>query len=241
MLCRFCLQDKKLIKAHIIPRAFFESMRSEDKKNIPFQILTNSEDGYPKKSQIGIYDNKILCRECENIFQKYDDYGQKLLLKDIHKESRNSNDNLEGWVVDEFNYSLLKNFLLGVMWRASVSNQCSRCCLGEKYEKVVKDIIINQGLNNDNFDCIIVRHNDYFGKNYLLDPVSKTKFSNQSINFTTVYLGAGYKIFIKVDQKNLDKDDVFNKIVLKSENPIYILRIKDFINSKEYEIFNTMI
>ena len=81
MICNLCLQDKKLIKAHIIPRAFFEYMRPLESKNVPFDVLTNIEGKRNSISRIGIYDSNILCRECENLFQNYDDYGQNILLK----------------------------------------------------------------------------------------------------------------------------------------------------------------
>ena len=57
MICRGCNQDKKLVKAHIIPESFFRGLRGEKE---PAKILSNRKDFYPKKSPIGIYDTEIL-------------------------------------------------------------------------------------------------------------------------------------------------------------------------------------
>jgi hypothetical protein len=70
-----CYRDVKLIKAHAIPEAFFVGLRHEQN---PPRIITDNSGVFPKKAPIGVYDNGILCRDCEDRFQNVDDYGQKL-------------------------------------------------------------------------------------------------------------------------------------------------------------------
>lgn len=48
--CKFCNQEKPLIKAHIIPEAFFNDMR--DKKTVPLSIVSTSS---PPKKVIRVY------------------------------------------------------------------------------------------------------------------------------------------------------------------------------------------
>lgn len=76
--CQGCGLERKLIKAHAIPESFFVKMRSEH--GAP-KIMTDLKGVYPKKSLIGVYDEQILCRECEDKFQTVDDYGQQILLQ----------------------------------------------------------------------------------------------------------------------------------------------------------------
>jgi len=45
-----------------------------DKKDIPFQLLSNikneyPQNEYPQKLWIGLYDNNILCEDCEKFFK----------------------------------------------------------------------------------------------------------------------------------------------------------------------------
>jgi hypothetical protein len=47
MRCKFCDEDKPLIRAHIIPAAFFVKNGA--------RILSSSPEVYPKKSPIAVY------------------------------------------------------------------------------------------------------------------------------------------------------------------------------------------
>jgi hypothetical protein len=76
-LCRMCSNDRKLIRAHVIPEAFFRVQRADGE---PTFLITNTVGQYPKRAPIGVYDEGILCGDCENSFQAIDDYGIKVLL-----------------------------------------------------------------------------------------------------------------------------------------------------------------
>jgi hypothetical protein len=54
MKCKLCGVDKKLVKAHIIPEAFFKPLRSG--KNAPLLIRPGD---YVKRAPIGVYDKTI--------------------------------------------------------------------------------------------------------------------------------------------------------------------------------------
>ena len=62
MLCKLCLQSKKLINSHIIPESFFG-------KNT---FLIAEDSPFKEKRPIGIYDKNILCAECDNFIGKKD-------------------------------------------------------------------------------------------------------------------------------------------------------------------------
>lgn len=119
MICRLCLQEKELVKAHVIPEAFFVAINT-DRSN-PSKLITNADKKFPKKSPIGVYDKKILCSECESIFGMYDDYAisvfrdKKVAFKDL-----TINGKLEGYLV-ESDYKKLKFFFISMLWRAGVS------------------------------------------------------------------------------------------------------------------------
>jgi len=75
--CRLCEKEGKLVKAHVIPEAFFRVLREDG--NSP-QLLTSTPDHLPKRSPIGVYDESILCEVCESKFDRFDDYGIQTLL-----------------------------------------------------------------------------------------------------------------------------------------------------------------
>jgi hypothetical protein len=80
--CRLCGHNEKLIKAHIIPEAFFREARGEDKSP---GLLFDDPDIFPKKSPSGVYNQEILCDQCESRFQLVDDHGAQVLLNRFHE------------------------------------------------------------------------------------------------------------------------------------------------------------
>jgi hypothetical protein len=136
MKCRLCLEKKKLVKAHAIPEAFFIAVNPDRKK--PSKLITNHPDQYPKKSPIGVYDQNILCSECEAIFGVYDDYAisvfrdKKITFKDVI-----FNGHIVGYLIRP-DYKKLKFFFLSVLWRAAVSTHeyYSHVELGPHIEKL---------------------------------------------------------------------------------------------------------
>jgi hypothetical protein len=68
----------KLIKAHIIPKAFFNLLQFNGKSA---KQISDKEGEYDRKVPKGVYDCEILCRSCEDAFLELDDYGSKILLK----------------------------------------------------------------------------------------------------------------------------------------------------------------
>jgi hypothetical protein len=75
-----CDQIKQLIKAHAIPRKFFEGIRGTGN----YSVLIDANK--PLKAagtyyQAGAYDNEILCEDCEKKFSDFDSYGWQILGK----------------------------------------------------------------------------------------------------------------------------------------------------------------
>ncbi len=81
MICQYCGETGKLIKAHVIPAAFFRRLRDGQD---PPRLLTNKEKEYPKRMPIGVYDSNILCEACESRFGDWDDYAWECQPKIDH-------------------------------------------------------------------------------------------------------------------------------------------------------------
>ena len=144
MTCHLCLRDRKLVRSHIIPEAFWRELRDEDG---PPVMISGMDGVFPKKSQIGVYDQTILCQGCEEQFQDVDDYGIRVLLKDFDRlftpvYDTNFPPRVGGYVSDDIDQDRLLRFLVSVLWRASVSTQVvfRHVSLGELESQAAKVI-----------------------------------------------------------------------------------------------------
>ena len=78
--CRFCKSpDKKLIKAHIIPRSIFKLVKKDENYSVYFEA--RQEGVRTDFKQAGLYDENILCAECEARFSNWDAHGSAVISK----------------------------------------------------------------------------------------------------------------------------------------------------------------
>lgn len=141
--CRLCGKDGKLIKAHIIPEAFFRRARQDDKNP---RLITDDPNTFPKRSPIGVYDQEILCKDCEPKFAQVDDYGVQVLLNRFHELFLPvAYENLIVFQAEHIDNDLLLRFLIATLWRASVSTHTfyKDISLGQ-FELLAKLTILNQ-------------------------------------------------------------------------------------------------
>lgn len=134
-ICRMCLKERKLIKAHIIPQSLYPHNFGPADQT---KIYWTDPDRFPKRSSIGVYDTSIVCLECERLFQDCDQYGQEVLLNKPFDTAAVHFD------LGNFDYALLKRFFICVLWRASVSSHVmfSRVSVGEKHELRLRELIL---------------------------------------------------------------------------------------------------
>jgi hypothetical protein len=154
-MCRLCLQDKPLVKAHIVPRFMYQELFDKNKMLVQFEPhkALDSPNYRPRKIPAGEYDPDILCRDCDGgiIGKDYEDYarkvlyGGKLLLKD-HVEVENLL-SIEGATITQLrniDYRKYKLFLLSILWRASISSRefSQHVSLGP-HEEVIRRMLID--------------------------------------------------------------------------------------------------
>ncbi|MEI6714360.1 MAG: hypothetical protein WCO60_11455 [Verrucomicrobiota bacterium] len=122
--CRLCLQNRKFIKAHSIPEAFFRELREEEQSP---RLVSGQTGFFAKDIPIGVYDQQMLCQQCELKFNNIDDYGIKCLLREFDKHFVPMLDGgrLAGFESTEANPDpeRLLRFFVAVLWRASKSAQ----------------------------------------------------------------------------------------------------------------------
>ena len=225
MICRYCGEDKKLIKAHVIPEAFFRRLRDG---RAPPRMLTNNKNEYPKRMPIGVYDNNILCEACEPHFEVWDNYAQELLGIEPKGASHIvGKDQLAGYETHEYWYDLLKLFFISLLWRASVSNHnfYVKVQLGP-FENIAKGFIErkNPGTPED-FSVTLAKFDHPLGET-VFDPHPEKK---EGVNYYRFYLGS-YVAYIKVDKRKAPGLHVHFK--MKPGEPLRII-MRNLERSKE--------
>ncbi len=196
-----------------------------------------------KNSPKGIYDSDILCGDCDTFIGGYDKYG-KIVFQDSDLEL------FEGsgiaFFIKDVDFKKLSLFILSVLWRCSITSreEFMNTELGPYEKKIWKILTLaKEGENFDaelaEFDFVVAR----FGYGSIPDLADRNMqlpmpHRIDSINFHALYLPRGYKIYIKVDkrelQESLKKVQVGNKDLL-------IVSLDDFENSHEFEYMREVV
>jgi hypothetical protein len=211
MKCKLCLEDKPLIKAHIIPKFLYKNsgLYESDLKGqgrIHVGKISNDKFSYnPKGLPDGEYDQNILCSNCDNIvLQSYEDYGKKVLFdgnRKLFKLIKATSLGYEYALVKNIDYAKFKIFLISIFWRASISDRIfsKEVNLGNETNEIIRKMIIEKDPKEPEDFCTII---------YLIDepPLTSslmTNFKKIVVNNTTkyVFIGAGM-IFSFFPNKN---------------------------------------
>ena len=232
MLCQYCNQDRKLIKAHVIPEAFFRPLR---KGKTPPRLY--SQGKFPKKSPIGVYDKTILCLECEQKFHKWDDYAQKLLLQEFDSFSpRKSNGEILAFVRENYDYKKLKLFFISLLWRSSISNQdyYSQINLDSLEDSLKTRLENDKPGNADEYSTILARFDNRTGQLSMLNPHPQ---DFNGLEFIQFYL-TGYIAYVKIDNRPIK--GILRNFQLVPNQKLYILT-RDFNESSEREVLEQIV
>ena len=214
--CRLCLQEKRLINAHIIPEGFFRLLRSG---NVAPEMHSNSPGSFPKRMPVGVYDSTILCGECDQQIAPWDDYGQQVLLQRFQKATPITHQaRTVAWSLEEVNYTNLKLFFVALLWRASISshNFYKRIAVGP-FEKRLREMVLeSEPGDSQEFAVILARFEDV-SMTAMLDPHPE-RFDH--IFFCRFYL-SGFVSYIKVDKRPVP--ELLSELHLQVGKPLTIL------------------
>lgn len=217
------------VKAHIVPKAFYEIPPQEDGVS---KLYSNTDGVYPKKTPKGVYDDSFVAKEGESCFDEIDSYAVDVLLNKIETFEENSkNGSTLAWTLESYDYKLLKLFSLSVLWRAhSSSNHVfSKVDLGP-HEKFIKNMILAKDPKDEHtYSVQLARWYGGAIDNVIMDPFRERY---EGINYYRVYCGK-YVLYIKVDRRR--SVGTFAKLQLKPDSPLYVISRK-FDKSKEKKI-----
>lgn len=227
MYCKYCYKNKKLIKAHILPRKFYLDYEKEG-----YQAL--NIDGSYKIFQSGFYDNQILCADCDGkILKLYDDEAYRLLLDIESKKCKTFIDDLPvyHYTEKEFNYDKIRKFFIALLWKASISNSeySKNIDLGP-YEKLALDILKDKEKHNNLFKIVVFKEkecNHYTSVHFF----QKLKSGRQNI----IYAICFYKYFVLVFPKYLYQNNTETKLfeeLMITSNDFIIAETNGFYDKK---------
>ena len=202
--CKLCLQKRKLVKAHSIPEAFFRKLRSGGVSPL---IVSTVKGNFTKRSPIGIYDEGILCEVCEPTFGSTDEYGIEVLLNQFgtHFHALERDGALVGFESNSVDSLRLLQFLVAVLWRASVSTHSfyTNVNLG-KYEDLASNFLAGGEDVFHVFDAVISKWHEE-GENVpttaILDPRREELLG---VNTFRIYFGE-VVAYVKVDSQSFNR------------------------------------
>lgn len=231
--CHLCCEEKKLVKAHLLPEAFFRFMYPDGKNDGSALMLVERGKDYPGQSRIGLYDQNILCDTCDGDLGTYDEYGATILL---HSEPKFivKTDHGEGFIFDRGDPGKLKLFFLSVLWRFSVSTlpETQSIKLPIQFENVLQQMIRNGNPGGvDDFSVVITRlkyrnPDDELHKIFTVPSRGRT---HGGINHWTLHIPNGYEVLIKVDSRS--QSDKLRGTTLCNGKKVYVVCAKTFEDS----------
>jgi hypothetical protein len=127
-------KSNAFIKSHVIPKGFGKFIRDDGLPNIQLRWDRVGE----AKPQLGEFDTEILCADCDNKLGRFDDYALDVCRR-FRTEHKVEGECFELRDVDGEKFA---KFVLGVLWRASISERVNftPVSLGP-HEKVARDVL----------------------------------------------------------------------------------------------------
>jgi hypothetical protein len=236
--CKLCLQKKKLIKAHIIPKGFYKFLYP-NKTIHPEVDMTGLLMVMPYGSTIvrpvGEYDTGILCADCDNQLGQYDEYAQKIILKTEPKQIAP-----RCFMIDNVDYPKLKLFFISLLWRASISTRDYFHLIDVgPFEDILRKMILEK--NPGDIHAFSIFFTKFYTNNIKLVEATRKNMMTpiphkiaDGINAYLFYFPEGYRIIIKVDDRPL-VDFSLIETVLSPNKPLIILDAGDYEQSPEFK------
>lgn len=195
---------------------------------------------HPKRAPIGPYDPGILCRECEDRFQEFDDYAARLLIRDRDKAfKRVGGGDIEIFVAENVDYPKLKLFMVSVLWRASVSTQLfyKRVDLGPRLSRAREMIETHDPGEQAEFATVLSRWLPTPGNTlpakFTATPESKRYGGVRALKF---YLGS-FVADVCTDSRRLLPRPL-SEVAIAPAGPVYALGMP-LAGSSDLEAFST--
>ncbi len=198
--CKFCNQAKELVRAHIIPNCFCLKAKGNSKQ---LWEAKQNDDRAVQYWQNGVWDDSILCSNCDNGFSQWDAYGFEILGTPPGNNDLPRNDSeWKCFILRNIDYVLMKLFILSVLWRASVSSRpfFAKVRLGP-HESTIADMLRDRNPGSyDEYSVVLGRLVCQQVPNAMFAPCPRR--SPEGVNFNLLFLPS-LRIMVKTDRRPL--------------------------------------
>ena len=154
-ICKFCNEEKELIKSHIIPKSFYRLKQHDNR----FSAITTSDNSVDLVHYQNGLKEYLMCSDCDGRLGILDAYAGKILFQEICKHPFKTVNSIKTYLLKncEFDYYKLRKFFISLAWRASISSEFNNFSLG-KYEDIALKILKDEMSDNtDLFVPVVVR------------------------------------------------------------------------------------
>lgn len=172
MTCKLCLEEKPLIKrSHILSDFLYLNVREDDKAMLIIDTgSVRAKNAKPRRVNTPEFEGGILCADCDNrilganesyaayvLYGKGSNAKKPKIQRQLHPDGK-----LFSLYIENIDYTMFKLFLLGLIWRASISTRpfFQRVNLGP-YEEVIRGMLLGGDAGNrEDFPCVITYFSD---------------------------------------------------------------------------------
>ena len=203
----------------------------------PPELRTDQPGVFPRRSPKGVYDNGILCKECEGLFQNPDDYAAKILIHGkANLEPIYSKGQEVGHLLKDYDYKLLKLFFISVLWRAHVSTEVfyRKVSLGPYAGQALRMIKSEDPGDPTEFSVMLARFRDHYASKVILDPHPERWWGVKAYRF---YMG-GFILHIKTDKQRFPQP-ISQTIMRPGED--FLIPSRDITNSVEFDVMKNVV
>jgi hypothetical protein len=219
--CKLCLKNKKLSKSHIIPEFMYKRLYDNNHKF--YEVDKNNQR--PIIKQKGIRE-KLLCEDCEKIFQKSEDYFSKILDKNF----QNLTQRLETYYdvfnlmfVEGFDYQKTSHFFLSMVWRCIISSlPMFKDCNSIGFEENIRKILLSNGkISNEQFPIVMSALNSITKNNRLIAAPIIITTTIENIEYKYWRINTGNFIFqVWLSDKNIEYPKYVDFVKLKDDGSV---------------------
>lgn len=160
--CRLCHQLRLLQDSHILPEFVFRP--AYDITHRAFQI--DIDQGKKFKQQRG-FSERLLCEDCEGIFNKWETYFSRIWFHPTHRLRPLLLEN-NIVTIPGVQYTIFKLFHLSVIWRSGISSRTEfkNVRLGTQEEKIRKRLLANDPGDPDEYTMFGIAIRETETKNF---------------------------------------------------------------------------
>lgn len=184
-ICKLCLKNKVLVNSHIFSEFLYKTIY--DEKHTFISLSDLSEHKLTKLFQKG-FKQYLMCKRCDNtVIQKYENYAIKVL-----KKINSLTDETVGTVViDGYDYTKFKLFVLSLIWRCHISNNpaFNRINLGSHAETIRRMLLFCDSGKRSHYCFSISKIFGADNANTVMLPPQKVRLQNQN---SCIFLAYGF-------------------------------------------------